>query len=131
MINLKIVTPNGVYKETSTSILNIKTIDGERGLLTNHIPTVLMLEISKMSTIEDGERKEYAIGGGMLYFKDNLATLLVDSIESKDEIDVDRALKAQERAKGYLISKDPNIDLKRAQLALNRSLNRLKIVGRI
>lgn len=131
MINLKIVTPNGVYKETSTSILNVKTIDGERGLLTNHIPTVLMLEISKMSTIEDGERKEYAIGGGMLYFKDNLATLLVDSIESKDEIDVDRALKAEERAKGYLNSKDSNIDLKRAQLALNRSLNRLKIVGRI
>jgi len=131
MINLKIVTPHGTYKETSTSILNVNTIDGERGLLSNHVPTVLMLKISKMSTVENNERQEYAIGGGMLYFKDNVATLLVDSIESKNEIDVDRALRAEDRANANLKSNDPNIDMKRAKSALARSMNRLSVAGKI
>jgi len=129
MINVKFVTPEGIYKEVKSSILNVTSTDGQRGILPNHMPTVLMLTISRLETIEDGNKKEYSIGGGMLYFENNVATILIDSIESKEDIDLDRALKAKERAEGYIKSNDSNIDLKRAQLALARALNRINVVN--
>ena len=98
MFTLKIITPKGLYKETETSILNVVTTEGQRGILTNHMPIVAMLKISRMSTVEANNRVEYALGGGMLYFKDNVATILTDSCESQDEIDIERAQRAKERA---------------------------------
>ena len=127
MINVKFVTPEGTYKEVESSLLNVTSTDGQRGILPNHMPIVLMLTISRLETMEDGKRTQYAIGGGMLYFENNVATVLVDSIESQDEIDVDRATKAKDRAEGYIKSNDPNIDLKRAQLALSRAMNRIMV----
>lgn len=131
MIKVKFVTPNGVYKEVETPILNVKTTDGERGILPNHMPIVLMLEVSKLETKENGEKKAYAIGGGMLYFESNVATILVDSIESKEEIDLKRAQEAMGRAKDRLEgrTKNPNLDIKRAELALARALNRINVAN--
>ena len=130
MFSVKIITPTGLYKEVETSILNVVTTDGARGVLTNHVPLVTMLKISKMSTIENNIREEYAINSGMLYFKDNLATILTDSCEHSSEIDVERALAAKERAENRLAHPD-NIDIRRAEAALSRAINRLNVSGRI
>ena len=73
MIHCRIVTPHGVYKEVDTSILNIETQDGQRGILPEHMPIVTMLRIGKMTTIESGKRMEYAVTGGLFYFRDNNA----------------------------------------------------------
>lgn len=129
MIHCKIVTPLGQYKECDTTILNVKNNLGEMGILSNHVPLVTMLEISKMSTVEHGERREYAIGGGLLYFQDNVAMILVDSIESKDEIESERALAAKLRAEDRLSKSDNSMDTRRAELALKRAVNRLKVKG--
>ena len=129
MINCKIVTPTGLYVELPTEILNIGTIDGERGILPNHMPIVLALDISKMCLVNNGKRTYYAIGGGMLYFSDNVATILVDSIESQEEIDLSRAEAAKERASKRLESKDENIDIKRAEIALKKAINRISVKG--
>ncbi|MBR3841009.1 MAG: ATP synthase F1 subunit epsilon [Erysipelotrichales bacterium] len=130
MFSVKIITPTGLYREVETSILNVVTTDGARGVLTNHVPLVTMLKISKMSTIENNIREEYAINSGMLYFKDNLATILTDSCEHSSEIDVNRALAAKERAENRLAHPD-NIDIRRAEAALSRAINRLNVSGRI
>jgi F-type H+-transporting ATPase subunit epsilon len=129
MIRCKVVTPFGKYKEMETPILNVRNSVGEMGILSNRIPIVTMLEISKMSTIENGEREEYAIGGGLLYFKENEAMILVDSIENKKEIEKERASKAKQRAEKLLLKKDEGVDIKRAELALKRAMNRLDVLG--
>jgi F-type H+-transporting ATPase subunit epsilon len=129
-IHCRIVTPHGVYKEMDTSILNVVTLSGERGILPNHVPVVTMLKISRMTTVENGQRIEYAIAGGMLYFRDNTAEILTDAIESKDEIDVDRAVAAKTRAEKRLSSGRPNLDQERAEVALKRAINRINIVQR-
>ena len=82
-----------------------------------------------MSTIEDGKREVYAIGGGLLYFQDNLAMILVDSIENKNEIDSERALAAKLRAETYLNKLDESIDIRRAELAMKKAINRLEVLG--
>lgn len=127
MIHCRIVTPQGVYKEMDTPILNVETNDGQQGILPNHMPLVTMLKIGRMSTTEDGQRVEYAIAGGLLYFTPNQAQILTDAIESKEEIDAERAESAKQRAMQHLHSGDPNEDLKRATVALEKALNRLNV----
>lgn len=128
MIKCTVITPDGVHYELTTSIINVGSTDGQRGILPNHMPLVLMLDISRMTTVENGVRKHYAIGGGMLYFKNNEATILVDTFETKEQIDEKRALEAKERAEGRLSKKkDPDIDYKRAEVALKKAINRLNV----
>ena len=125
----RIVTPGGLYIETECSILNIRTIDGQRGILSNHMPLVTMLEIGEMNFVTDKGREEFAVSGGMCYFHDNLATLLVDAIESKDEINLDRAMASKKRAEERLAKKETNLDIKRAELSLKRAINRINVKG--
>ena len=127
MIRCEIVTPNGMYKQFDTSILNIVSIDGQMGILPSHVPLVTVLEVSKLSSVENGEKEEYAIAGGLLYFENDVAKILTDSIESKEEIDESRAIAARDRALEYLKKKDESMDLKRAEFALKKALNRLYV----
>lgn len=129
MIHCRIVTPHGVYKEMETPIINIETDEGQRGILPNHMPLVTMLKIGKMETEEKGKRQEYAVAGGLFYFRENLAEILTDAIENKDEIDAERAARAKERAERRLKSDNPNFDLQRARIALQKAINRMNVKG--
>lgn len=126
-MKVKFVTPNGLYKEVESKTLSVLSTDGWRCILDNHMPIVLMLQISRLETVEDNKKVYYAIGGGMLYFENNLARVLVDSIEQQDEIDIDRANNSKQRAQGRLASKDSNIDLKRAEVSLKKAINRIDV----
>ena len=129
LIHCRIVTPHGVYKEMETPIINIETDEGQRGILPNHMPLVTMLKIGKMETEEKGKRQEYAVAGGLFYFRENLAEILTDAIENKDEIDAERAARAKERAEQRLKSDDPNFDLQRARTAIQKAINRMNVKG--
>lgn len=129
-IHCRIITPHGVYKEMDVSIINIESEAGQQGILPNHMPLVTTLKIGKMTTEEKSGREEYAVAGGLFYFRENKAEILTDAIENKKDIDVSRAESARERAEGRLQSADPNIDMVRAEIALQKALNRLKVTGR-
>lgn len=128
-IHVKISTPEGLYKELDTTMLNITTIDGQRGLNHGHMPIVMILDIGPMHVYEDNQKVEYAVAGGVCYFRNNVAEILTDAIEKKEEIDVKRAEAAKERAEKRIEQNNPNTDIKRAQIALNKALNRLKVSG--
>ena len=127
MIEVKIITVNGTYKICDATILNVVTTNGQMGILTNHMPLVAMLQISKLTFDTDNQREEYAIAGGMLYFNNNVATILVDTIESPSDIDVERATKAKLRAEKLLSENSDKIDVNRAEIALKKALNRLSL----
>jgi F-type H+-transporting ATPase subunit epsilon len=127
MIHCRVVTPEGLYREMDTPIINIETTDGQRGILPNHMPIVTMLKIGKMTTEENGQREEYAVAGGLFYFRNNKAEIMTDAIENKRDIDVERAEAAKARAERRINSHNPNYDLKRAEIALQKALNRLEV----
>lgn len=129
MISVKVITPEGLYRKMDTSILNVVSTLGQRGILPKHVPIVLTLDVSKMSTIENGVRHEFAIAGGMLYFKDDEATILTDAVESQEEIDLDRAHEALKRAEKRLAEQSEKVDVARAEAALSKALNRIQIKG--
>lgn len=129
MFKVKIITPLAKVRYLETSILNVVTPQGEMGILSNHMPIVTMISISRMSTVETNGRMNYAIAGGVLFFNDNEATILTDAIENQTEIDLERALAAKARAEDYLKTKDPEIDIKRAEVALRKAINRINVKG--
>ena len=123
---LEIYTPYGKYFDRYVEELVIQTEEYVLGILPNHTPLVAKVKTSKMEIFQSGEKKCYAIAEGLINVKKDGVVLLVESIESKDEIDIDRAKQAKERALGRL--KQPlQYDIERAQRALIRANNRISI----
>ena len=123
---LEIYTPYGKYLDRYVNELVVQTEEYVLGILPNHTPLVAKVKTSKMEIIQNGEKKCYAIAEGLLNVKKDSVTLLVESIESKDEIDIERAKEAKKRAEERL--KEPlNIDIERATKALIRANNRISI----
>ena len=123
---LEIYTPYGKYFDRYVDEIVVQTEEYVLGILPNHAPLVAKVKTSKMEIIQNGQKKCYAIGEGLLNVKKDGVVLLVHSIESKDEIDIDRAKEAKKRAEGRL--EEPlNIDVERAMKALIRANNRISV----
>ena len=123
---LEIFTPYGKYFDRYVDELVIQTEEYVLGILPNHTPLVAKVKTSKMEIIQNGQKKCYAIVEGLLNVKKDGVVLLVDAIESKEEIDIDRAKQAKQRAEARL--EEPlNIDVERATKALIRANNRIAI----
>lgn len=127
MIHVKIVTPSGLYHTFEASKIHACTAYGECTLLPNHMPIVAMLEISKLTLTVDENEKDFAISSGILHLNDNQAYILVETIEGKEEIDLERAKRSAERARKRLEKKDDNTSIRRAEVSLQRALNRINI----
>ncbi len=128
---LEIVTPKGIYRKVDVEILNIRTPLGQMGILADHIPLATPIEISQMDYMSQGQRYTFAIAGGFVYVGQEETRVIANAIESSDEIDEQRALKAKERAEQRLKSKNEEIDFMRAQLALKRALVRIQVKERV
>jgi F-type H+-transporting ATPase subunit epsilon len=126
--DITLVTPDGKKHLDQAEILNVVTTSGALGIMSRHLPLVAILEISHLNYKRDGQVFEYSIAGGIINVKDNSAQILAESFESKEEIDLERAENSKQRAEDRLASKDPNIDIKRAEIALKKAINRISLV---
>jgi F-type H+-transporting ATPase subunit epsilon len=128
---LKIITPTGVVYQDKAVSVSAPGACGGFQVLYNHAPLLSALEIGEVKVRnEAGGEIRYATSGGFLEVKNNEVVLLTDAIEPASEIDTGRAMLAKERAERRLQSKDPAVDHERAQAALLRALNRLRVHGR-
>lgn len=124
---LKIVTPNGIYQEVEIDQLNIRTTAGQVGILAHHMPLASGIEISMMNYIIDKKRYEFAIGGGFIYVNDDETKIIANSIESKEEIDLNRAQEAKQRAEERIKNASETLDLQRAEIALKKAITRINV----
>ena len=123
---LEIYTPFGKYYDRYVDELIVQSDDFVLGILPNHAPLVSKVKVSKMFIIQNGDRKCYAIGEGLINITKDGVTLVLESIESKNDIDIDRARDAKKRAEERLATL-VNVDVERAQRALNRANNRISV----
>lgn len=123
---LKVFTPFGLYLNKDVEFLSVQTTEYKIGILPGHTDLITTVAISKMEITFDGHTVEYAVGGGILKIENKEVTLLLNSIESKDEIDLARAVDAKTRAEKRLEESD-GVDVKRAELALSRAINRINV----
>jgi F-type H+-transporting ATPase subunit epsilon len=116
-----------VLDETVASLIAPGT-EGYLGVLRNHAALVTGLNPGKL-TVTDlaGKVQEYAVSGGFLEVRRNVATVLTDAIETAEAIDVPRAEKALEAARQRLAHPDPEMDRAEIETALKRAQNRIRI----
>ena len=128
MYHLTIVTPEKIFYEEDVSSIIAPGSEGYLGVLTDHAPLITALIPGKLDIRnKKNEEKVFALNGGFLEVYKNKVTILADSIESPEQIDLERAQSAVERAEKRLKSKSPEIDVNRASQAMLRALNRIKI----
>ena len=127
-LHLDILTPYRKYLSQDVTFLRVYNEDAVLGILPGHAPIITTIKISEMMFKDErGEEHVFAVGGGLLSIKNNVATLMVNTIESQDEIDLPRAEAAKARALRRLEEKLDNLDVERAQLALLRATVRISI----
>ncbi len=85
LINLKIITPKGVYFDKEVEIVTVRTINGDLGLLYGHIPMVSSIVPSTMSYRIEGVKKILHISGGILQAEKTFVKIITDKIETEEE----------------------------------------------
>ncbi|HLR67728.1 F0F1 ATP synthase subunit epsilon [Virgibacillus alimentarius] len=126
-LTVSVVTPDGPVLEDDFDMVSCKSENGELGVLPGHIPLVAPLSISAVRLKRENDVTLLAVNGGFLEVQPEKITILAQSAEKPSDIDVERAKKAEERAKQRLQSKQDNVDFHRAELALKRALNRINV----
>ena len=100
-------------------------VEGEIGVYPQHIPLTAVLVPCVLTIHQNDGIKKAAVHGGIVEVLKDKVTILAEIAEWPDEIDVNRANEAKIRAERRLASKDSNLDVSRAEMALKRSLARL------
>ena len=132
-IKVSVVTPDGPVYESDVEMVITKAQSGELGILPGHISMVAPLEIGVVRLFKSGSKEEdlVAVSGGFLEVRPDQVTILAQAAEKAEDIDVERALRAKERAEQRMRDqKAEHTDFRRAELALQRAINRLTVTGK-
>jgi F-type H+-transporting ATPase subunit epsilon len=97
-IKFKIVTPERTVYESEIDQLTLPTREGEITVLPNHIPLISVLQSGELVAKAGGEEVAMAVSGGMVEVRRNEITILADTAERAEEIDLKRAEEARARA---------------------------------
>lgn len=127
MFQLKILTPDRVFYEGEAEMVEMSTSDGDVGIYKEHVPTTFIVIPGILTIHQAGEEREAALHSGFAEVLQDQVVVLAEAAEWPDEIDVERARRAKERAEERLQSHASDVDVARAQLALRRSLVRMKV----
>ena len=123
---LKVVTPERVFFEGDAEMLEFNTTEGEIGIYRNHVPmTVIVSPGVMVMTLPEGEKKA-ALHAGFVEILQDRVTVLAELIEWPDEIDLERAESAGQRARERIAARGDDVDLDRAEAALKRSIARIQ-----
>ena len=127
-LNLEIVTPD---KPIFNEVIESVTVPGTMGsfqILKNHAPLISTFDVGLVTIKSGSEPAYFSTSGGTVEVNDNKVLVLADSIEPVDQIDIDRAEKAKERAEERLKRKhEKDMDEERIVAALKRAINRLSV----
>ena len=130
-IRLKVVTPGRLLLDEEVDEVTAPGVQGEFGVLPNHISFLTLLEPGEMSYKQGAIRRFLALSGGYAEVLENVVTILAPAAEFSVEIDVNRARAAREKAE-RLLSETQYEDksFATAQEALRKSLVRLQVAGK-
>lgn len=129
LFQLKIISPDRVFYEGNVEMVEFVSSEGELGVYADHIPLTTVLVPGIMKIHEQEGVKLAALHAGFVEILQDKVTILAEIAEWPEEIDINRANEARIRAERRLggISGESNINLMRAQLALEKSLTRISI----
>ncbi|MCB0044855.1 MAG: F0F1 ATP synthase subunit epsilon [Caldilineaceae bacterium] len=129
-IHIEIVTPERKLVADDVDMISLPGEDGQMGILGGHAPLLTTLGIGEIVLHKGGNAEYMAVAGGVVEVRPDKVTVLADVAEYADEIDVERAEAARERARQSLAEGVPSERRPVMEAALRRSNLRLKIAHR-
>lgn len=131
-LQFEIVTAEHVVHSDEVDLLVVPGVEGEMAILPSHAPLMTMLQPGEIIVRKAGVDSSIFVSGGFFELMNDKVTILADSAEHAEEIDLTRAEEAKKRAEERKeLRTIPDFDLARAEAALRRSLMRLKAAERV
>ena len=126
----EIVTAERLVSSEEVSVVVAPGVDGELAVLPRHAPLLTALRPGEIRVVKDGEESYIAVGGGFMEVLGNKVTILADTAERAEEIDLQRSEEALKLAQERVAASATEADLERAMSSMRRSQARLRVAGR-
>ncbi len=124
---LEIVTPSRLLVKDAAEEAQIPAVSGYLGILPGHAPLITELGVGEITYKASGAEHTLSVAWGFMEVLPDKVTILAEAAEHPQEIDIERAQKAKDRAELRLKSNDPKVDYTRAEGALQRAETRLNV----
>ena len=128
--NVEVVTPTSSRSYENVRHVRAPGLDGSFGILARHIPAIIALKPGEVRIESGGRQQLLAISDGYCEIQREQILLLVETAELPEDIDVERAQAALERAQKILSERPEDLNPERAKAAITRAKNRLRIAKR-
>ena len=129
-LKFEIVTAERMVYADEVNVVIAPGVDGQLAILPDHAPLLTMLQPGDLTVRTEGDETAIFVSGGFLEVMQNRVTVLADTAERADEIDISRAEEARRRAEERLRIHPEDVDLARAEVALQRAMMRIKVAER-
>jgi F-type H+-transporting ATPase subunit epsilon len=129
-IQLDIVTPERAVLSEAVDELILPGSEGYLGVRPGHAPLLTTLKVGTIQIRTGNERRYLAVSWGFVEVLPERVSILAETAERAEEIDVDRAIRAKERAEKRMKDAEPDVDFRRAQVALEKALIRIQVASK-
>jgi F-type H+-transporting ATPase subunit epsilon len=129
-LNLQIVTPEGIAYSDNVEMVGLRSVEGQIGILPNHIRLMTQMMPGEMTLRKDGQVKFLAVGEGLVEVTHDRVAILTDMAVAAETIDEAKAEEARRRAETRLQQKISAEELASVNASLARSLAQLHVKRR-
>ena len=127
---LEIVTPEKLVVKDAVEELQMPGANGYLGILPGHAPLITELAIGELTYKIGGTTHRLAVAWGFAEVLPDRVTILAETAERPEDIDIARAQESKSRAEERLKSGSTDVDYDRAEKALQRAETRLAVAGK-
>jgi F-type H+-transporting ATPase subunit epsilon len=128
IFKFRIVTPEGIKVEEDVEYAEFKSIEGGMGTLTNRLPIIVRLRIAPVRIKKsENNYKTFAVHGGVLQMTGNEMTIVTTAAERPEDIDVQAARRALERAQEELRITEDKFKRMKLETRIQKNLLRVNV----
>lgn len=128
-LHLDVVTPDRSVISTEATYVGVPGVEGQFGVMPGHVPLLSAVAVGCLYYRQGGVDEYIFVSGGFAEVSNNRVSILAEAAELGCSIDVERAVRARQRAEERLRDRPNDVDEVRAQAALLRAVSRLNIAS--
>ncbi len=130
-LTLQVITPERVvYSDSGVESVTLPGSEGQLTVLPRHAALMTALQAGAITARKAGEELDIALSGGFLEVLNDNVTVLATTAERAEEIDLERAMQARQRAEESLRARSEAIDVLSAVAAIERAAVRVRVAER-
>ena len=126
-LTLEIVTPERLVLSEAVLEVVLPSIEGYMGVRPGHAPLMAKLDVGEISYRTDAGQKYLAVSAGFAEVLQGSVSILAETAEPAEEIDVERAQRSRESAETLLKSQLSGHEFLRAELRLKKAIGRIRV----